>query len=77
MLQCLDCDSYEIREEITYTADGPGGPILESADCGSRTIAEEPGPRHAPMISLKSIMDAGPAMRIRTADYADPERVWL
>ena len=29
------------------------------------------------MICLKSLMDAGPVMRVSPADYADPARVWL
>ena len=30
-----------------------------------------------PMIQLRSLLDAGKAMRASSADYADPERWWL
>jgi hypothetical protein len=31
----------------------------------------------APMFALKSVMDAGTAMRVTASDYSDPGRWWL
>jgi hypothetical protein len=73
--QLLRLRKNTVKKGLTST---PGGWLLARYETGSQL---DPGRRESvsvqPLFTLKPVMDAGQAMRVTAADYADTGRWWL